>query len=277
MRDVFALLSPRRGNHLSAGAYYALALASSLKAHLTALVAEIDCEPYDLVSEAAKTRSDESSLQRSAEDLLARTTELVLSAAALANVACEILPINDESGSLREKVIKCTRVRDVLIADVYGPLHSPRKDLIDGALFRSGRPVIIVPQTTRSFSEETIVVVWDASPSAVRAVHDSLPLLTRARDVTVVSLKDDSAFSDSDFGIALCRYLARWNVNAKFNAIDQEDLSVGMALLAYAGNAKADLLVMGGFAHGIERELVLGSATRDIFRTSLQMPVFLSH
>ncbi len=78
-------------------------------------------------------------------------------------------------------------------------------------------------------------------------------------------------------GDVLCRYLARWNVSALFNTVRRENLNVGMSLLAYAQRVEADLLVMGGFAHGFERELILGSATIDIFRTSLKIPVFLSH
>lgn len=149
--------------------------------------------------------------------------------------------------------------------------------LIDGVLFGSGRPVILVPPSTRTFAQDRIVVAWDATRSAVRAMHDALSLLIRASDVAIVSVIDDKTFLTSCSGHALCRYLARWNVDAKFNAINRENLSVGMALLAYAQQTDADLLVMGAFAHEYERALMFGSATQDIFRASLEIPVFLSH
>lgn len=76
---------------------------------------------------------------------------------------------------------------------------------------------------------------------------------------------------------ALCRYLARWSIAAKLEAINREKLAVGTALLTYAEQADANLLVMGGFAHEFKRELMLGSATRDVFRAALEMPVLLSH
>ena len=54
-------------------------------------------------------------------------------------------------------------------------------------------------------------------------------------------------------------------------------MNIGMTLLAYARQADADLLVMGAYAHGFERALMLGSATRDIFDARIEIPVFLSH
>jgi hypothetical protein len=120
------------------------------------------------------------------------------------------------------------------------------------------------------------VVAWDATRSAVRAIHDALPILIQARDVAVVSVIDDKAFIPNT-GRLLCDYLARWNVAARFISINRDDLNVGIALLTYARRLDANLLVMGAFAHGVERELMWGSATKDIFRANLEMPVFLSH
>jgi nucleotide-binding universal stress UspA family protein len=275
MKDVLAFLSPTFGTHLSAGAHYALSLARAHGAHLSALIAEIEAYAPALLAEP-DNMADDVIQPPSSTEWLAGTRELVLSAAKLANVPCEILATVDQSMSLRERVVDYTQVRDVLVVDVYGPLRSPRKDLIDGALFGSGRPLILVPQTTGAFAEDRIVIAWDATRSAVRAVHDALPLLVRARSVIVVSVIDDKMFSTTS-GDALCRYLARWNVDAKFESINRENLNVGMTLLAYAQRSEANLLVMGAFAHGFERTLLLGSATRDIFSARFETPVLLSH
>jgi nucleotide-binding universal stress UspA family protein len=278
MKDVLALLSPTPGDQLSAGAHYALGLARAHGALLSALIAEIEAYSPNLPPEPDNVQADNATIELSSStEQLARTAALVLSAAKLANVSCEILAAGNQVVSLRERVIDCAQVRDALIVDVYGPLQSPRKDLVDGNLFGSGRPVVLVPQSTRAFAQDRILLAWDATRSAVRAVHDALPLLIRARDVTIVSVIDDKTFSTSDSGDALCDYLARWNVDAKFSAINRETTNIGTTLLAYAQRTEADLLVMGGFAHGMERALMLGSATQDVFRTSLEIPVFLSH
>ena len=168
-------------------------------------------------------------------------------------------------------------MHDMLVIDVRGPLDSPRKDLVEAALFGSGRPVVLVPPTTFVLAETRIVVAWDGTRSAVRAVHDALPLLVKSREALVVSVIDDKQFPTPHSGHALCRYLARWHVNASFSTIQRETESIGATLLAHARQAKAEMLVMGAFAHGFERALMLGSATRDIFEARSEIPILLSH
>jgi nucleotide-binding universal stress UspA family protein len=276
MKNVFLVLSPMAGDQLSVGVDYAIALAQAQGAHLSVLIEKIEPYPTDPLIEPNNMQADETVIELpSIAERLARMIELVHSVAKLANVPCEILS-RGEFGSLRESLIYLAQVRDVLIVDVYQPLQPSRKDLIDGALFGSGRPLILVPQGVRPFSVNKIVVAWDATRSAVRAMHDALPLLVQAHDVVAVSVIDDKAFIPNT-GSLLCDYLARWNVTARFDRITRGDPSVGAALLAYARRADASLLVMGAFAHGFERELMLGSATKDVLGTNLELPVFLSH
>ena len=276
MKNVFVILSPMTGDQLSAGADYALALAHARRAHLSVLIEEIETYAIDPLPAPNNMQAEETVIERpSISERLAWTVELVHSAAKRANVPCEVLS-RGEFTSLRESLIYLAQVRDVLIVDVFGPLQAPRKDLVDGPLFGSGRPVILVPQGVREFAVDKIVVAWDATRSAVRALHDALPLLIQARDVAVVSVIDDKTFIPNTESF-LCDHLARWNVAATFNRVSRGNLSVGEALLAYARSANANLLVMGAFAHGFERALMFGSATKDIFGTNLEMPVFLSH
>jgi nucleotide-binding universal stress UspA family protein len=168
-------------------------------------------------------------------------------------------------------------MHDMVIVDVRGQLDSSRKDLIEAALFGGGRPIIFVPPNTPAIANNRIVIAWDGTRSAVRAVHDALPLLVKLREVLAVSVIDDKLLPTPHSGQALCRYLARWDVDAKFTTIHRDTLNVGATLLAYARQADADLLVMGAFAHGFERALMLGSATRDIFEARIDIPVLLSH
>jgi nucleotide-binding universal stress UspA family protein len=276
MKDLLALLSPTVGGGLSAGARYALGLANDYDARLTALIAgieSVDPSPGpDTMDVGGASGAPPSSSGR-----LERMVRVVLSAAEAVGVPCETVASNGAFPSLRELVIHSAQLSDLLIVDSYGPLRPPLKDLVDGALFGSGRPLLLVPQHAGEFARKKIVIAWDASRSAVRAVHDALPLLVRARNVTVVSVVDDKTILASSTGSALCRYLQQWEIVSNFERINREKVGVGTALLAYARQADANLLVMGGFAHGFERELMLGSATRDIYRASLEIPVFLSH
>lgn len=277
MKDILALVSSTIDDRISAGARYALALARGHGAHLSALIAEIEPHVPYLPPEPDNMQANEIDRERlSPTEPLTRAAELILAAAKLANVPCEILE-EGRSLSLAERMISLAQVRDVTVIDVYGSLRDRRKYLVDGILFGSGRPLLLVPQSTRDPAADKIMIAWDATRSAVHAVHDALPLLTQASDVTIVSVIDDKTFSIPGSEAGLCGYLARWNIDATFKAIDRGTLNVGMCLLTYAIRADANLLVMGGHAHGFERTLMFGSATKDIFDAALEIPVFLSH
>ncbi|WP_407178681.1 universal stress protein [Bradyrhizobium sp. STM 3562] len=279
MKDILVFLSPSAcRDDLSGGGHYAIALARTYGSHLSALIADIETDLRDLAPEPDIRQVERASATpTSSSERVARTAELVQSAARDAGVSCDILSTENEPASLRERMIRCSQVHDILIIDVRGPLDSPRKELVEAALFGSGRPIVLVPPNTPLLAGGRIVIAWDGTRSAVRAVHDALPLLVKSREVLVVSVIDDKAFSTPHSGPALCRHLARWHVDAKFSTINRETLNVGATLLAYARQTEADLLVMGAFAHGFERALMLGSATRDIFGARIAIPVFLSH
>jgi nucleotide-binding universal stress UspA family protein len=108
-------------------------------------------------------------------------------------------------------------------------------------------------------------------------VHDALPLLRRAREVVVISVTDDKEIRVLNSGTDLCRYLNRWDINARFETATRGSVAIGVALLDHAHRIKADLLVMGGFGHPLERQIMFGSATQDILRSALKLPVLLSH
>jgi nucleotide-binding universal stress UspA family protein len=279
MKDILVFLSPSaRRDNLSGGAHYAIALARMYGAHLSALIADIETDLYDLPPEPDIRQVERSNTKpMSSRERLARMAERIQSAATDAKVPCDILRTEDQSVSLRQRIVHCTQVHDILIVDVRGPLDSSRKDLVEAALFGSGRPIVLVPPITPVLPENRIVIAWDGTRSAVRAVRDALPLLAKAREVVVVSVIDDKPFSIPDSGPALCRYLTRWQIDAKFSTHRRETLNIGTTLLSYAQQAGADLLVMGAFAHGFERALMLGSATRDLFGTRIGVPVLMSH
>ena len=275
MKDVLALLSPTVSDQLSAAARYALGVARAYNARLSVLIAEIECidpspEP-DIMQAGSANVEPPSSSERWSERQSPSCLQLRLQVCHV--IWCQPSAMSAHARARDPFVATARR----LIVDLHGPLQPPRKDLIDGALFGSGRPLILVPQGVGEFASERIVIAWDATRAAVWAVHDALPLLVRARDVTVVSVVDDKTILTQGTGEALCRHLVQWNIASKFVAINREELAVGTALLTFARKVDANLLVMGSFAHGFEREIMLGSATRDVYRSYLEMQVLLSH
>ncbi len=163
--------------------------------------------------------------------------------------------------------------------DPDGPAPGASRDLPERMLLGSGRPALIVPYTGRFDTVgRHVLVAWNASREATRAVNDALPLLERASRVTVLSVNPP----ESDDGNAaltgadMARHLARHGVRAEASTVTTEDVRVDDMLLSQASDINADLLVMGAYGHSRLGELVLGGATRHILR-QITVPVFMSH
>ncbi len=143
-----------------------------------------------------------------------------------------------------------------------------------------GRPVLIVPYYAAEFPQfgRHILVAWNASREASRAVSDSLPLLGRALRVSVMAVNPDSAgkahgeLPSADIAL----YLARHNVRAEATQSYSDEIGVGEELLARASDMDVDLLVMGAYGHSRIREVILGGVTQTMLK-HMTVPVLMSH
>lgn len=278
MMDILAIFAPAPADALDQPARHVFTLAHELDARLSVLITAIGPSHAAPPGEPDNMQGDESQRAPSLDDSVARTAALVRDQAQAAGVDYVILPPADEKVALREQLIARAQVRDLTVVGTSGPLVHPRLGLVEAALFGSGRPVLLMPPAAQAFSDGTILVGWDATRAAVRALHDAMPLLRRARRVVIASVSDDSkALPLAASGPAICDYLARHDINAGFQALQRQQRSVGEALLVNARGLGANLLVMGGFGHAREREFLFGSATRDVLQSYLDIPVLLSH
>ena len=279
MKDLLAIITSGSGKTLAQPGTYSLSLAAHMGSHVTAIIAEIErfnpaarLEPDNMQGDSRPATSP------ALAERLGQTADLVRSEAHRAEVSLTILEHADNSPyPLREIVTSSAQVRDLSILGVHGPLTYPRQGLVEAVLFGSGRPVLLVPPGAPAFSGRMVVVGWDATRSATRALHDALPLLTKARKAVIISLSNDKVFRLPESGPEVCRYLERWGIDASFDAPKRKQEKIGNELLLHAKRLEADLLVMGGFGHAREREFLFGSATRDIFQSHLELPVLMSH
>jgi nucleotide-binding universal stress UspA family protein len=149
--------------------------------------------------------------------------------------------------------------------------------LIEAALFHSGRPVLVIPYTHNSaYRCERVVVAWDGSAPAARAIGSALPILMSAPHVEVVTVTEKRKHVDVDLpGFTITRHLARHGINAELRKLPSAG-DVANTLLSYLADSGADLLVMGGFGHSRLREFILGGVTRDILST-MTAPVLMAH
>jgi len=143
----------------------------------------------------------------------------------------------------------------------------------------SGRPILVVPYAGRFETVgRRVLIGWNATREAARAVNDAMPLLAAAETVTVLTI-DPREGPDGHGelpGADISLHLARHGVKAEIERTVSADLPVGDVLLSRAADLGADLLVMGAYGHSRARELLLGGATRSLLR-SMTVPVLMSH
>ena len=140
--------------------------------------------------------------------------------------------------------------------------------IIHAALFDSGRPVLVVPYIQSGpMALDRVMVCWNGSKSAARAIGDALPLLQRAGQIDVVSV-DDRDRRNELRSADIAAHLARHGLNVELKPVVAPDSDVANVILSQAADNATGLMVLGGFGHSRFREFVLGGATRGILGAS---------
>jgi nucleotide-binding universal stress UspA family protein len=121
-----------------------------------------------------------------------------------------------------------------------------------------------------------IMICWDGSRAASRAVADALPLLKKSKQVEVVIVSDKPNKIDEMPGADLGQHLARHSLRVDIKQITSPDIDVPSTILSHAADSFADMIVMGGYGHSRLREFILGGVTRGLLE-SMTVPVLMSH
>ncbi len=143
----------------------------------------------------------------------------------------------------------------------------------------SGRPVLAVPFVGEFPTiGERVLVAWNASREAARALNDALPLLLNAKQVTILAINPQRGVGGhGDVPAAdIALHLARHGLKAEAAHTVARDIADGEALLSYAADIGADLIVAGAYGHSRARELVFGGVTRTLI-AEMTAPVLFSH
>ena len=258
-----------------------LALAKTLGSHVTGVA---PTEVLDLRA-TLNLAANVASLPILGHDVL---LEDATRAALAFDVACEIAGISArkavvDEGDMSLALNSRGRVNDLLVVTQCDPRARTGQAFgnpqIEAAILASARPVLILPyaNAARTLGQD-VLVAWDDSHAAARAVADALPLLRRARSVQVlrfngIAPEDEGGLSD-DLG-SVAEWLARHGVSATTRD-EPATIKVSEALLSRAADQGADLIVMGAFGHARWRERILGGTTRDVLG-SMTVPVLMSH
>jgi nucleotide-binding universal stress UspA family protein len=154
-----------------------------------------------------------------------------------------------------------------------------RLEMIEGVLFHAGRPALVAPPDWSGGPlGAEIIIAWDASREATRALAEARPFLAHCKRATVITVnaKPKTFGHGEQPGLNIAAHLKRRGVNAEVRNIEGEDRAISRALLDEAQRVGADLLVMGAYAHSRLREMVFGGATRELLE-SAHLPLLMAH
>jgi nucleotide-binding universal stress UspA family protein len=212
------------------------------------------------------------------QEAAGRTQKLFRSRAEVAGITSEW---REREGDLLEIAVLHARYADMTIVGQADPEAGggSSRVLPEHLLLGVGRPILVVPYTgTFPTVGERVLVAWNASRAATRAVNDALPILKKAMKVTVLTINPQGGVSgEGDVpGADLALHLSRHGVKAEASWIKTDDVKVAAMLLSCASDLQADLIVMGGYGHSRMREVVLGGSTREILH-AMTVPTLMSH
>jgi len=153
----------------------------------------------------------------------------------------------------------------------------PEELIVEGALFGSGRPILVVPADYQGgIRLERVLVCWNGGRNAARATANALPFLRRANAAEIVTVGTEAASPAETSAADLSRHLARHGITANVKRIEPGNLKVSAAILNYAVKSGAGMLVMGGYGHSRLREFILGGTTRGVL-AAMTVPTLMSH
>ncbi len=168
--------------------------------------------------------------------------------------------------SPNELLVREARAADLVIV---GRRHSGAEHDPGLILLRTGRPILLVPDTAAPLELRRVVVAWKDTRECRRAVRDALPLLQQAKEVLLVEIGENEAQSQAKKNLAdVGAYLVRHRVIVAAEAWRRPHGSTADELFRFVEEENADLIVAGGYGHSRLGELVFGGVTRELLAAS---------
>jgi nucleotide-binding universal stress UspA family protein len=254
---------------------YGLSLAGAAGAHMTVQAASLKLmltSPFVSAYAAALVAAENRRLRA----LAGAAAEQGRQEAQAAGLSCTVEANELSYSELLATFTGQARVHDLTILDAEPVAVALDRGLIEAVLTGSGRPLIVVPRGQDQFKASRVVIAWDGSANAARAVNDALPFLRAAEAVDVVSVMGEKDLSRTVPGAEIARHLTRHGVVVSVTSLEAVDGDVAETLRRHATLFQADLLVMGGFVHSRLRQMVFGGVTQSLL-TTCAVPLFLSY
>jgi nucleotide-binding universal stress UspA family protein len=186
-------------------------------------------------------------------------------------------------GYVDEAVSEAALGADLVIlgqADPEDSASATPSDLAEQVALRSGRPVLVLPHVgVQRPPGARVMICWNNSREAARAVTGALPLLAKASRVEMLVIDGEKATDaerERSSGKGVIAWLGRHGVKAALVRDTAPASAVGTAILSRAADHDIDLIVMGLYGHSRMREMVLGGTSRTLLG-SMTVPVLMAH
>lgn len=175
-----------------------------------------------------------------------------------------------------DRILKSqARIADlVVISRDYKEDFFTATDIVEAALFGSGKPVLLVPPGKHRWPMNgKTMIAWNGSAEAASAVSFALPLLTTGK-VWIAAKTEEAKFPLSTQDLAT--YLGYHGISAKTIPAIKGTQKTGPSLLQMARKADANLIVMGAYTHSRMRESILGGVTDHMLHKA-NLPILMAH
>jgi nucleotide-binding universal stress UspA family protein len=166
---------------------------------------------------------------------------------------------------------------DLIVIGHPAPSGLPDDMTAQKVLLASGVPLLIVPNGWRGETiGERVMIGWNASPEARRAVSDAMSLLTEATSVTALIVDPEGCkWLGEQAGCDLCDRLGRHGAKVAVEQVASRGRPVAKVILDRAVEDGCDLIVVGARNPAHLREILFGNATRTLL-TKTPVPVLVS-
>jgi nucleotide-binding universal stress UspA family protein len=255
-----------------------LALARAEQAHLSVIALGIDRSMpahYYAGAHAVMIEANFADAQKEA----AKLAEGAEKRLGTQDVSFTVEPMTAQIATIAPYIGQAVRFSDlVVLGRPYDTdKGSEAEAVVEAALFGAGVPVMVVPGSALPARFGRVVVAWNESDAALRAVRAALPVLKQAELADIVVIDPPVRGPErSDPGGELSQMLARHGVRAEVNVLARTMPRVSDILMRHARDKAADLIVMGAYGKSRFREAIFGGATRHMLETA-ELPVLMKH
>lgn len=229
----------------------------------------------------AKVETDDA-IARMGERLAEQLVGDFMAVAELAGLAVSSIIIYGDAHASANKMAHYARNSDLVM------LHQPNpkrdnflrlQEFAQQVLLLSGRPIFFMPYIGRKkIPFDKIMIAWDGTPAASRAVHDSVPLLAKAKDVIILVVESQKQkHRKKDVQVSgLIDHLANHDVKSRTLLVNPGKNKVSTVILNKIVENDIDLLVIGGYGTPTLKQKIFGGVTKSLL-SSMIVPVVMSH